>query len=95
MQGIERMDERYIHDRNDNPLNELFWKTKSDSNNKTYGGLLTHIRYFLHEVNDLRNVDVPGTVQEFQKVTKAMESMYQKKILFRFLGNDFEEFISK
>lgn len=93
MQGIERMDERYIHQRVGGPLLEMFWRTKSDSNNMTYGGLMTHIRHFLHEVNDYRNVPVQTTVADYQKITQAMEELYKKKILFRFLGNDFEEFI--
>lgn len=94
MQAIERMDERYIHERNGGPLLELFWKAKSDSNNKSYGGLMTHIRHFLHEVNNYRVTSIQETVNDFKNITKAMEEIYQKKILFRFLGNDFEEFIS-
>ena len=93
MQGIERLDERYIHERNGGPLLEFYWKTKSDSNNRVYGGLFTHVRYFLHEVNNLRNIPVDSTINEFKMVTSAMESLYKKKVSFRFLGNDFEEFI--
>jgi hypothetical protein len=58
MQGVERFDERYTHLRKDGPLLEFYWAAKSDSNNITYGGIMTHLRYFNHEPADyLRRSD--------------------------------------
>lgn len=62
MQGIERFDERYIYLHKESPELEFYWRTKSDSNNITYGGLMTHLRYFLHEPNKFRDLPVQSVV---------------------------------
>jgi hypothetical protein len=50
----------YIHLRKGGPLLEFYWATKSDSNNTTYGGMMTHVRYLNHETADyLRYSDPP------------------------------------
>lgn len=87
MQGIERFDERYIYLHNESPELEFYWKTKSDSNNITYGGLMTHLRYFLHEVNNFRNGG--NVARELESVVPIMKKLYGKNVLFRFFGNDF------
>lgn len=91
MQGIERFDERYIYEHKETPELEFYWKTKSDSNNITYGGLMTHLRYFLHEPNMFRRGT--GIVEELQGVIPIMKKLYGNKVLFRFFGNDFEEYL--
>lgn len=53
-QAIERVDDRYIHQRNKNSSLEFYWAPVSDSNNLSYGGVVTYVRHFLHEVNNLR-----------------------------------------
>lgn len=68
---------------------EFYWNPKSDSNNLTYGGLVTHVRHFLHEVNDLRNTYPETVADDFKKLEKVMKKVYRKNKLFRFLGNDF------
>jgi hypothetical protein len=55
MQGIERIDDRYIYQRREGSLLEFYWSAVSDSNGRKYGGVFTHIRHFLHEVNNYRS----------------------------------------
>lgn len=96
MQGIERFDERYTHLRTGGPLLEFYWATRSDSNNITYGGLMTHVRYFNHEPADyLRRSDGRAVAGEFNQVIPNMKKLYGKNLLYKFFGNDFEEFIAK
>ena len=93
-QGIERVDDRYVNLHFDKPLLEFYWNTISDSNNISYGGVLNHVRHFLHEVNDLRQGRIPGLKQDFTDIEDAMKThYYNKNKMFRFLGNDFEQFI--
>ena len=47
---------------------EFYWSAVSDSNGRKYGGVLTQVRHFLHEVNDLRNANVDGIVSDFRKL---------------------------
>lgn len=56
---------------------------------------MTLVRHFLHEVNDLRRANVDGIVSDFQKLEENMKKLYKKNKLFRFLGNDFEEFVDE
>lgn len=65
----------------------------SDSNGRRYGGVYTHIRHFLHEFVDLRTENVNNIVNDYEKVNMIMNKLYRRKKLFRFVGNDFEEFI--
>jgi len=44
-------------------------------------------------VNNLRTVTPKNIVSDFEKIDKIMENLYHSPKLFRFLGNDFEEFI--
>jgi hypothetical protein len=67
----------------------------SDSNGRKYGGVMTQVRHFLHEVNDLRHANIDGIVADFTKLEANMLKLYKKNKLFRFLGNDFEEFIDE
>ena len=94
-QGIERIDERYIYDRIGGPLLQFYWSSVSDSNNLKYGGVLTYIRHFLHEVNDLRQTNAQAIAMDYTNLEKNMESLYKINKYFRFLGNDFEEFITE
>lgn len=84
------MDDRYVNLHKDKPLLEFYWLPISDSNNLTYGGVLNHVRHFLHEVNNLRRVNINSIKRDFQEIEKKMKSAYGKNKLFRFLGNDFE-----
>lgn len=54
---------------------------------------MTLVRHFLHEVNDLRNTNPQAIVGDFKRLEENMKKLYQKNKLFRFLGNDFEEFV--
>jgi hypothetical protein len=55
---------------------------------------VTYVRHFLHEVNDLRFITPNSIAQDFTDLSKTMKSLYSKPKFFRFLGNDFEEFIT-
>lgn len=74
---------------------EFYWQPVSDSNGRKYGGLLNHVRHFLHEVNDLRRIPTMSVTNDFQNLESSMKKLYGKNKLFRFLGNDFEEFITE
>ena len=52
------------------------------------------MRHFLHEVNNLRGIDPMALVDDFLRLKDNMKGLYHKNKLFRFLGNDFEEFIT-
>jgi hypothetical protein len=65
----------------------------SDSNNRTYGGVYTHIRHFLHEYVSYRATNDFSIANDHKGVEKIMKKLYRKNKLFRFVGNDFEEFI--
>jgi len=67
-QGIERIDDRYIYQRQNKPLLEFYWQPVSDSNGRKYGGLLNQIRHFLHEVNDLRRVQPSSVSHDFRSL---------------------------
>jgi len=54
MQVVERTDGRFIYHHNGGPLLEWFWMARSDSNNVTYGGLLTNLRHWPHEQSNMR-----------------------------------------
>lgn len=85
------MDDRFVNQHHGGPLLEFYWDTISDSNNKSYGGVLNHVRHFLHEVNNLRYPQVEIIKQDFKQVHEAMKNSYYKKNKgFRFLGNDFQ-----
>jgi hypothetical protein len=56
---------------------------------------VTHVRHFLHEVNDLRNTNAQSIQRDFEQLKPNMEKLYGKNKLFRFLGNDFEEFVPR
>jgi len=88
-QGIERIDDRYIYERKGGPLLEFYWSPVSDSNGRKYGGVVTQIRHFLHEVNDLRRENEQSIAFDFHKLEENMLKLYGKNKLFRFLGNDF------
>lgn len=75
------------------PLLEFYWLPVSDSNNLTYGGVLNHLRHFLHEVNDYRGGNNNQIKSDYVNIKSKMQEAYRKNKLFRFLGNDFEEFI--
>lgn len=53
------------------------------------------MRHFLHEVNDLRRTPLESLKADFVEVEERMRAMYHKNKVFRFLGNDFEEFITE
>jgi hypothetical protein len=74
---------------------EFYWSAVSDSNGRKYGGVMTLIRHFLHEVNDLRRTNDNSIVADFQKVEENMKKLYKTNKFFRFLGNDFEEFVDE
>lgn len=88
-QGIERVDDRYIHQHKPKPLLEFYWQPVSDSNGKKYGGLLNHVRHFLHEVNDLRRIPSNSITVDFRSLENAMKPLYNKNKFFRFLGTFF------
>ena len=37
---------------------------------------MTHIRHFLHEVNNFRSTSVDITADDFKRITKAMQEIY-------------------
>jgi hypothetical protein len=55
----------------------------------SYGGVLNHVRHFLHEVNDFRTTPLELIKEDFEKIIKIMKKYYNHNKLFRFLGNDF------
>lgn len=69
---------------------EFYWQPVSDSNGRKYGGLLNHVRHFLHEVNDLRRISPSEVSRDFKVLKTNMKNLYNKNKFFRFLGNDFE-----
>jgi hypothetical protein len=58
----------------------------------SYGGVLNHVRHFLHEVNNLRNIGDGVLANDFKESIKVMKKYYRSNKYFRFLGNDFQEF---
>ncbi len=92
-QGIERIDDRYIYQHHKESLLEFYWSPRSDSNNMKYGGVVTHVRHFLHEVNDYRRWNMAENIRDYEQIKSNMKNLYHKNKFFRFLGNDFEEFI--
>lgn len=92
-QGIERVDDRYVNQRKEGPLLQFYWDPVSDSNGKSYPGVVTQVRHFLHEVNDLRSSNVALMKDDFSRIQKTLRDKFRKNKVFRFLGNDFEEFI--
>lgn len=72
-QGIERVDDRYVNQHNNGPLLEFYWEPVSNSNNKSYGGVLNHVRHFLHEVNNLRGIDEGSVKRDFEIIMKKMK----------------------
>jgi hypothetical protein len=71
-------------------LLEFYWSPKSDSNGMKYGGIVTHVRHFLHEVNDYRRWNIGEQIRDYEQLEINMKKLYHKNKLFRFLGNDFE-----
>lgn len=69
---------------------EYYWATRSDSNNITYGGLMTHLRHYPHDFPDyLRRSDMSRATGEISRLQSAMHKLYGKNTLFYFYGNDF------
>lgn len=57
---------------------------------------MTHVRYFNHEPADyLRRTEGQGVAGELNQMIPHMKKLYGKNLLFKFYGNDFEEFITK
>jgi len=56
----------------------------------TYGGVLNHVRHFLHEVNNYRGTPPSQIASDYKEIENVMRNKYYRKNkLFRFLGNDF------
>jgi len=51
------------------------------------------VRHFLHEYVSYRNANPFSIAEDHKGVEKTMKKLYRKNKLFRFVGNDFEEFI--
>lgn len=91
MQVVERTDPRFIYKRKSGPLLEWYWLLRSDSNNLTYGGLLTNLRHHTHEASTTRS-NPNGTISvEMRKTITTMSRLYDRGLLFKFYGDDFEE----
>ena len=93
MQVIERMDGRYIYHHKNGPLLEWFWLTRSDSNNLTYGGLLTNLRHFPHEPSNMRSYGNGAAASDINSFLSIMTKLYGKNLIFKFYGDDFEEIL--
>ena len=48
----------------------------------------------MHEVNDLRFTNTNMIKDDNKNVKQIMDKLYRRNKKFRFLGNDFEEFIT-
>ena len=92
MQGIERIDDRYIYQRKDGSLLEFYWSAASDSNGLKYGGVFTYIRHFLHEFINYRQMSPASIANDHERMVTTMKKMFKGNKYFRFVGNDFEEF---
>ena len=95
IQGIERVDDRFINKRKNGSLLEFYWSAVSDSNGHKYGGVFTHVRHFIHEFVNYRQMNPGSVAQDHERISKTMKKMFRRKKMFRFVGNDFEEFIDK